>query len=351
MIGFVPQNFFNSAGFCFHKSLPGWLVLCYTVAMTDVLFRKIIQKLVRYLPREDIQNLDNTIHHQLMRRDSQFPEHLSYWYWEKQIDNWDSCPSPIRPSEGDLEIYRSFLPQKGNKMRILILGSTPELRDLAAQVTEEKVYVADFSYRMPAAMLPYTFFVDPMRETWVRSNWFELPFPEKFFDLILGDLMLQQLPPDRETEFLAKMQELLKRGGVFLSRFHFLDKELQTGSLDSIFQEVTTSKLSDEEKFTWLKLRVLWLLADLDTRTLRRQAAYDRFKEYIESKKIQSSLVDMVLKNLFEYKDSNRTWAPPSSEEALETILQKSFSVVGREYVNDYKYAKYYPIFKLSPLS
>src|SRR3990167_2530818 len=141
-------------------------------------------------------------------------------YWNKTADFWDVTPIPVRPSGNTVEIYRRFFQKNakgGGDQKILILGSTPELRDLLAEETSAKIYVADFSDQMPQAMLRFTKRVDPQKEEWVKANWLDLPFRKHFFVFFWGVLVFQHFPPKNRPFFQKRVRGCRKPTGVFIS--------------------------------------------------------------------------------------------------------------------------------------
>ena len=69
---------------------------------------------------------------------------------------WAKTLPPARPAKEDIIIYRRFFNQyknKNGKTKLLILGATPELRDLAASLKFD-VTVADFNIEMIRALTP-----------------------------------------------------------------------------------------------------------------------------------------------------------------------------------------------------
>lgn len=292
--------------------------------------------------------LDKLIHYSTMGRTSSYAEHLHYFYWDNRISSWDQTPIPVRPSRDEIEIYREFLQKQQSKGRILILGSTPELRDLAARETNAVVYLADFSYRAPFETLKFTKYVDPSKEKWIKDNWLELPFPPNFFDLIVGDLVLQQFPPALESTFLEKMRSFLRSNGAFIGRFHFLDKRVQQGNIGEIVQRTLRSRVDEQQKFFQLKLRIVWLFADLERRIWRRQLAAKKFNEFLLDSTAQQPLLLRVRDSLADESDSFQSWSCPT-EEKLITILSPFFLIEDKKTASDYEDAEYYPLFLLSP--
>lgn len=314
---------------------------------------KILSELVKILSFNELRVLDRKIHLAMPRFSNGFyQEHWHYFYWENQIDFWHMVPNPIRPSREDILIYKDliseYVKRNGPVRKILLLGSTPELRDLLSELPEASVYLADFSFRMPIGMLKFTAKADPLKEIWIKANWLELPFPENFFDIILGDLILQQFPPEIEPIFLEKMRFFLKEAGFFIGRFHFLDEKMRQEDISDVIKRTLAAKMSDEEKFILLKLRILWLFADPKKRKLNREQSAMEFKKFVEIHKIGNPVVEKALGATLADKDSDRNWSPPT-ESDLKEILQKSFTITDSKIASDYEDAIYYPIFNLSP--
>lgn len=315
--------------------------------MTDY-FDLVARKLLIMLSEAERRRIDAILHQNFFMRATPYEEHLHYFYWEQQAEYWSTTPSPIRPSTHDLDGYQHFLERCSRSDRVLILGSTPELRDLVSKHGVAEVCLADFSYRMPATMLQFTRHVEPARETWVKANWFNLPFPTGFFDIILGDLVLQQFPPKLEPKFLERIGRLLRDDGAFIGRFHFLGPELQRGTIAEVVAQTLGSDLSDHEKFILLKLRTLWLFADVQNRELRRDISAAKLGEFVNTIENKPPLLKDVYAATTADRDSYRRWSPPS-EAALFHTLSQSFSIRERVHARDYPEAHYYPLLKLIP--
>ncbi|MFY9462440.1 MAG: class I SAM-dependent methyltransferase [Candidatus Sungiibacteriota bacterium] len=305
----------------------------------------ILNLLLKFFSEREKRILDFALHTDALRhKDS--ADHADYLYWESQVDFWRHYPSPIRPSTGDLKIYSDFLGTGKTDGNILILGSTPELRDLAAQTHAANIWIADFSYLMPSEMLKFTKYVDPFNEKWIKCDWLELPFPELFFNVILGDLVLQQIRPAQESGFLRKIASLLKKDGVFVGRMNFLDDDLRKDSIDNIVETSLRLPFTFWQRFVRLKLKILWLCADPKTRSLNRQLSFEKFSEFLARTEIRNGALDAVKKDLARHKDSFRNWCSPY-EQGLTSMLSRYFELSEKKAADDYEHARYYPIYLL----
>lgn len=276
-----------------------------------------------------------------------YHENRHHRYWEDSARHWNDIASPVRPSNGDIEIYRAYIKKENGvaAQKILILGATPELRDLA-QEGRAHVHVADFSSRMLHSMLRFTKCRDPRKENWAEENWLRLLLPKNHFDLILGDLILQQVPPPLEPQLLEKIHSLLAPAGVFLGRFQYLGAEFSPSNVERIITRELEKPIPDRQKLVPLKLRVLWCSADRQTRTLDRALSAQFIDEYTKKYGTKNTLMESIKKNILRKEDAFRTWSPLEEKE-LTRSLSRHFNIAERKTASDYEDSRYYPIFAL----
>lgn len=282
-----------------------------------------------------------------------YPEHVLYW--DEQIHTWMRLSSPIRPSKETVDIYRASIREQlsqnneRDKTRILILGSTPELRDLVAEEAPlATVYLADTSYKMPAAMLNLTRFVDPLKERWIRCDWLDLPFENGYFDIILGDLVLQQVPPNLELSFLEKLRVHTNSRGRVVVRLNHIDPVPEEMSIDEMVAEVMQQKYSEREKASMIRFRILWQFTNRPNRTFNRQRVAEEFSAFMKRTQHSDAMLKNIEQSFVFYKDSNRTWAPPT-EEQLDLLVSKKLSIGSKQYAQDHALARNFPVYTLLP--
>lgn len=105
---------------------------------------------------------------------------------------------------------------------MLLLGVTPELRDLLAGFGCLPV-VVDMSSAMRAATGALLQRADPTRETWLESDWCEAGLPRGAFDLVLGDMIWWGLSVGKQHDVRETIHAALKPDGLFVGRTHFRD--------------------------------------------------------------------------------------------------------------------------------
>jgi len=142
--------------------------------------------------------------------------------WRIFAKKWRALKPPYKPSRERIDLYRCLIKKyvKGNK--VLILGATPEIRDLLAKL-KFKVTLLDISLPMVRAMnsLKKT----RNKEKIVIGNWLKTKFNEKY-DLVIGDSVINNLLPSQYTKFFKQVQKFLKNDGIFIAQGVFLSKPI-----------------------------------------------------------------------------------------------------------------------------
>lgn len=143
-------------------------------------------------------------------------------YMEKQWDNaiaenWKNQLPPARPTDAELAVFRRFIEQKKAQKgtpKILILGATPEFRDLihGAGLT---AYCVDYSRENYQGMELLK--KRAGKEIFFHQNWAEMQLPEKF-DLILAEASLNAVSKDVVPEILDRIKKHLSEDGLFISK-------------------------------------------------------------------------------------------------------------------------------------
>src|SRR3989344_6453580 len=167
-----------------------------------------------------------------------------------KIKEWnapDSVRNPARrdtiaPSPAELDFYTKYLKQIKEKIdapRLLVLGATPELRDLglnlgfavtAVDINPEMIKLADKSLTVK----------NRKKEEGILGDWLEVSLPNGSFDAVLGDVALNNVTAESLPRLLEKMAGWLKAGGLVLVRNIvcrlLLEKNKRTFKLFKLFR-------------------------------------------------------------------------------------------------------------------
>lgn len=260
---------------------------------------------------------------------------------------WKDLGSPHRPNKEEIGIYKKFLGAIDSKDRILILGATPELRDIILGAGA-KSFVADYSLQMLISMESLMDENPRFRETWIKGDWLDIDFRENFFMAVLGDLSLRHLDPAAQYALLEKICRWTKPEGKIILRLHFVNRRFIGRSYADILNDARVLKL--DGSFGSMNTLLSWLY---DTSTSNERIDYRGIErginEYLTQKNIPFSyrvfLHEFLAKRVSPYSKPLAS----STKEFYETILAKFCSKGDSECVKNYAESEHYPIYSLIP--
>lgn len=136
--------------------------------------------------------------------------------WNKQFAlAWRKYPPPVRPSRVEQKFYENYIVKtlkKNPKARILILGSTPEFRDLILKHGSTPI-CCDLNPEVFNTLK--SLMKRRGKEKFILSNWLKLKNKNKF-DLIIGHQVFNMLPLNRQALLARAIAKNLKAGGLFV---------------------------------------------------------------------------------------------------------------------------------------
>ena len=274
-------------------------------------------------------------------------------YWDFQSYQWKYITEPFRPSSGELKCYENHLNTVNDKKRILLLGSTPELRDLFARYYHvSKIYLCDFSWKMLEKMTQELKIADPEKEIWIKADWMDIPTPQNFFDVIIGDLVFMQFPPDQIGSFLKKISGLLSEKGIFIVRSR-CRKEFRRSAKELIQDAKNEYKGSDLNKASTSLLWELYDVCSKDNDTIiDTERAAEAIREYAKETSSAHPLLSLTLKKIQRTAKEGMFrwyWVFPF-ENDLFNLFSKNFLIKDVK-TNVSNHTSCYPIFFLEKRS
>lgn len=269
--------------------------------------------------------------------------------WTHNSKRWPQVTSPWRPSAGDIAIYEKFGGPKLSQ-KVLVLGSTPELRDLVSKYSSEhSPVVADASLDMLLAGTALLEKASPDREVWFKSDWNDLPLKEHQFDLILGDMVWWVLSQSGQQELAKTIKKLLKPDGLFLSRFRLLNESCVDKNPQIIIDDYIEKFKRSEAARDTLKNQLLSDLYDatvsLENKCINRDLV--RLELSGAADKLEGEVADFLKMAAGGVVGAN--WTVQNRDEVLKN-LTGHFKILEEGHASDYV-SDNYPIFKLSSLS
>lgn len=145
--------------------------------------------------------------------------------WQKlaQERELDRHNSPAAPIQEEVRVYRKLLRKhcknkKFNHKKALVLGVTPEMRQLALENSYELISI-DIDKNMINAMKSLVAIKG--RERIINDNWLSLEkyFSNNCFNLILADGSFNNLSYEDYGKLFNILNKLLKDDGIFIIRY------------------------------------------------------------------------------------------------------------------------------------
>jgi ubiquinone/menaquinone biosynthesis C-methylase UbiE len=136
-----------------------------------------------------------------------------------------------------VEKYREWLKKTNPErkpLKGLVLGATPELRDGLCDFGY-KAYSIDINLDMFLAM-DELLKSKSQDEVLVRANWLDNPLADGYFDVVLGDAVLPNVPWSERSRLLSEVKRVLKPGGIFLTRAFCVPDKKPFASADEILE-------------------------------------------------------------------------------------------------------------------
>jgi len=259
--------------------------------------------------------------------------------WKLFAARWEKyCTPPGSPSKQAMSLYRQFAKKSfvglKRKPRILVLGSTPEIRDVLTGLKVE-VSIIDINIEMIMAMTELMKKKNP-NEIIVKGNWVNMPFDSNYYDAVLGDLVFTNVPRLLQTKFLREVKRVLKPKGYFIHRIHAIPDDWQFESFDSILDRYAQTPVRKNdliELFGCFHNNIY----NPKTRIIDISLTKKGLEKYWKNGKYKhpSPKITKLLNNMWEFfKPMDKKWNPGFEKEVRKEVSQY-FKIQNRIILND----------------
>jgi len=243
--------------------------------------------------------------------------------WTKISEEWGRVMSPDRPSRYEIEIYEDYIQKIVNKskkkVRALILGATPELRDLLAKYDID-VTIVDINSDMINAMSQLLEYSNGQEKV-VVSNWLEIPLKSDSFDVVLCDHGVCHIPFEKWEAFFAEQARLLKKGGHLIKNIVTLEQN-ETRDVQDMVDTFKNNVFTREDKNYYYWSCIIGLADFEGKKHLKNFQDFDDQLEAFFTKKV-------ITKKQFEFLKTFwcgfRATFPP--KEVVDSVVSKSFVI------------------------
>ncbi len=178
--------------------------------------------------------------------------------WNGHLEQWKAgaVRPPFVPTAEDLSLLRQACPDalfEADMARVLILGVTPALV-MAPWPQGFEIFAVDFDRAMIEALWSEA---AAARAQVICANWADMPFPDDYFDLVVGDGSFCALPSlDAYPDVLAEIVRVKRNAAPIIARF-FAQSDQPFSLLDLVHPDKGVATLD----YTPSELRLLLLMA------------------------------------------------------------------------------------------
>ncbi len=164
---------------------------------------------------------------------------------------WHKMKPPSRPADSELEIYKEFFDQVkkdrcyARNPKALILGSTVEFRRLAYEKGFETT-VVDYSEEYYNEISKQELLNEndiKNAENYVKCDWCKMAekLSSSKFDIIIGDLAIGNIPPEKIPTFFQNVKLLLADRGYFLGKsiYKYSDYSINANQISELLKEMS----------------------------------------------------------------------------------------------------------------
>lgn len=274
--------------------------------------------------------------------------------WKKMAVVWKRyiCP-PSRPCRSQIKNWKKII-KKEIKIKpdskALILGATPELRDLALDLGFRTVCV-DQNPVMISAMTSLMRHKNSFKEEKKARNWLLMNFPKSYFDVILEDAAFNQIFSKSDfNKLLVKLKNILKPEGIIFVR-------------EVVHLNKTPVIRKEKDWILWFNKYKKGIINELDLYSmLKYQSNINPFDSPSLADvmplfyKLESLNLKSRVPKRFYYYLIKAFGKPPVSKFIsifrkgdLEKILSKNFKVISLKYCHEHYHCQYMPQYLLKP--
>lgn len=120
---------------------------------------------------------------------------IKEWNNKYSVRNFSRRNDIIAPSQAELKFYRKYLKiikRQVKNPKLLVLGATPEIRDLGLSLGFE-VFAIDINFEMIKLANNFLKIKKRDKEILIKADWLKIPFAPDIFDVTIGDISLNNL--------------------------------------------------------------------------------------------------------------------------------------------------------------
>ena len=280
--------------------------------------------------------------------------------WKQIANMWKTYFTvPSRISLQEVEKYREWLKEINKNreplkepLKGLVLGATPELRDALTEFGY-RLYSIDINFEMFLAMDELLKNKNP-DEVLIKADWLDNPLADDYFDVVVGDAVLPNIPWNERLHLLEEVRRILKPDGIFLTRAFCVPNKKPFANVDEILEHFSKKKQSRMQSALEMVLEFHILTYDPKDHLGSFAKAKGVLEEYhkrkvseFEDKNLQK--IHDIVWNFWCKKFINKVFTYAYRDEE-ENDYKKYFKIIEIFEAKDHDYSKITPMYFLKPL-
>lgn len=262
----------------------------------------------------------------------------NYERYSKFINDWKKIRFPARPSEEEMPIFDELIvPFSGKNM--LILGATPELRDLGFK-NKINVTCADLNADMLEGMKQLMQHKDDkeIKEQLVKCDWLSMPFEDESFDVVFAEQSINVIETTKWYGFLKEVKRVLKKDGTFVLKSIVLFEQSE--------EDILNKTKAQNRDLVYLYDKI----CNMKQFYKNNQRSHKEIGEYMTLLLKNGKITEVQHKEFFDKwgalcKADLKLHALPKEE--FESLLAKHFTIKQILYGKDFERHSNHPIYVL----
>ncbi len=246
--------------------------------------------------------------------------------WTRKVaKEWRKYKPPSRPSTTEVKIYDSYIRKLPKNSSVLVMGSTPEIRDLAAKY-KMNVAICDWSEDVNEA-LKLLMKNKSSHEAFFEQDWRVMKLGDSF-DMVIGDCATTVVPYNDLEIVLSNIARHLKPDGIAVQRIwvRYKDQKYTLSDVVRIFNK----KPKNIHWYTWMLFPVFLHYYDKKKESLSGYDIYEKMAVDYKKGRVPKRVLD-----LFSLVKSHKTPNNVLLKGDLERLLKRYFRIVKIDYGKD----------------
>lgn len=256
------------------------------------------------------------------------------------------------PLPTELEIYENYLKRaigQRKNPKVLILGATPELRDLCLE-HNWTVLAVDVSLKIISAMNQVMVYHKSEKDLIMCCDWLAMDryLKENNFDVILADVCLNNIAVEDQPNLLKILKKLLKPGGYLITRNAVFLPERKVRNISEIVNEY--KKRGNNWLGLLLEIGYYSPWANKVYHSSNKRFNFSKLGQLIK-KSLKDKIISLSRKDEKKIENMLKHGAEIThitfSKKDFESLLRKYFWIIEVEASEKYIFCQYVPIYLL----